>query len=351
MTASPEDERRSAIADHGGTGAVLDEALAYCRSPFDTAGLGPLRFPLPDERHLTDWRRYAQEGGERLWPYLQARLPQLRVPIREGISSTETYARLVRRGETVDEREFGATLTLDSPGLRLELHDHPAGALPVLVAPCRADFERLYRALVCRSEPVPVGPAVNAQMIAGLVNWDRVHRVRAAWSEERSPDEAGREWPAEMQRIAKSEPERFYDRLILLCDAPYGGRPASEYGLDHSEDDWLRASMRLRLEHEFTHYATKRLYGSMRLNLLDELIADAMGMTAALGGFRAHWFLVALGLSGGGPPAASARVQTYRGDLSDDAFQVVCALTAGAARALETCTMQHYDARCAPAIC
>lgn len=342
MTPLSPEARRATIAACGGRGAVLDEVLAYCESPFDTAALGPVRFPLADEPHVDAWRRYAAAGGDALWPYLQARLPQLRAPIREGISATDAYARLVRRGEPVGEADLGGTLTLESTALRLEIPDHPAGALPVLVAPTRGDFERIYRALVCRSEPAPVSPAVNAQMIAGLVNWDRVHRVRASWAAGRDADEAAREWPQEMKRIAASEPERFYDRLILLCDAPYGGRQAREYGLDLATGAWVSASMRLRLEHEFTHYATKRVYGSMRLNLLDELIADAMGMTAALGGFRAHWFLTALGLSSP-PPGPGARVHTYRGTLSDDAFRVACVLTARAAAALDVATARLYD--------
>jgi hypothetical protein len=214
----------------------------------------------------------------------------------------------------------------------------------VLLAPDREDFERLYRALVCRSEPVPVSPAVNAQMIAGLVNWDRVHRVRASWAEGRDPDEVARAWPAEMRRVAATRPDLFYDRLVLLCSAPYGGRSARDLGLDLSDDAWLQASMRLRLEHEFTHYATRRLYGVMRLNLLDELIADAMGMTDALGGFKARWFLAALGLSGSEPPAAGARVHTYRRELSNEAFRVVCALATRAADTLEACTARLYDA-------
>lgn len=50
-----------------------------------------------------------------------------------------------------------------------------------------------------------------------------------------------------------------------------------------SNQSWLKASTVLRLEHELTHLATKRLLGEMRLNLLDELVADCMGMVAALG--------------------------------------------------------------------
>jgi hypothetical protein len=43
------------------------------------------------------------------------------------------------------------------------------------------------------------------------------------------------------------------------------------------ERGWIQASSALRLEHEITHLEIKQYLGEMRLNLLDELIADAMG--------------------------------------------------------------------------
>ena len=46
----------------------------------------------------------------------------------------------------------------------------------------------------------------------------------------------------------------------------------------------------LRLEHEFTPLATREVLGEMCMNLLDELIADCMGMPAALGPFSAEVF-------------------------------------------------------------
>lgn len=46
----------------------------------------------------------------------------------------------------------------------------------------------------------------------------------------------------------------------------------------------------LRLEHELTHLTTKLKLGQMRINLLDELIADTMGQLVALGGFSADLF-------------------------------------------------------------
>ena len=80
----------------------------------------------------------------------------------------------------------------------------------------------------------------------------------------------------------------------------------------------------LRLEHELTHLATKRLLGEMRLNLLDELVADCMGMVAALGLFDAQLFGLCLGLDPNGAPLPAGRWRTYVPDLdAGDAHQAL----------------------------
>jgi hypothetical protein len=75
------------------------------------------------------------------------------------------------------------------------------------------------------------------------------------------------------------------------------------------------------------------------------LIADAMGMTHALGVFRSTWFLGALGLKGWPEVPATARVHTYRGDLSDEGFQLACEVSAHAAQALEKMPAPDKSAR------
>ena len=54
--------------------------------------------------------------------------------------------------------------------------------------------------------------------------------------------------------------------------------------------------MVIRREHEATHYFTLRFLGSARNHLLDEFIADYMGIVAAGGRYRADWFLCFMGL-------------------------------------------------------
>jgi len=101
----------------------------------------------------------------------------------------------------------------------------------------------------------------------------------------------------------------------------------------------------IRLEHECTHYFTRRLFGSMRNNLLDELIADYRGITYANGRYRADWCLWFLGLESFPEYRAGGRLENYRGDpaLSAAAMQVLASLVVSAARNLEQ--YDHDSAR------
>jgi hypothetical protein len=314
----------------------------YCRQAFDPARLPrPPVLPLPDEPQLEDWRRYEADAAGSGTPFLclQRRLPQLRIPIRDGISSTAAYAAAARRGEAFDEATFGGVLTLERPErFTFLIHPHPAGALPVLRPATRADFETLVRALACRNEPAPIHPSVNAQMVSGFINWDRVARLRDRW-----PGPPGT-WGAELQRLAAEEPARIRDRFIVVMAAPYSGVPADRLGLTLDPGAWIECSTAIRIEHEFTHYATKRLFGEMRVHAFDELVADCLGFTHALGAYRARWGLGCLGITEGPVLEPDGRLHAYRAGLDDRAFRELCGVAARAAGGLEEICGRYYEA-------
>jgi hypothetical protein len=261
----------------------------------------------------------------------------LRIPIRQGISATSAYAAVARRGEPFDEHSFGGSLALDKPErVGFVIHPHPAGALPVLSATIRADFEALVRALAYRSEPVPIHPAVNAQMVSGFINWYRIARLRQQW------DGHPEDWQAELARLADAEPWRIRDRFIIVMTAPYSGVPAERLGLDLDEDTWIAHSAAIRIEHEFTHYATKRLYGEMRVHAFDEIIADCLGLTQAFGTYRARWGLACLGLDRWPDLRAEGRLHAYRAQLDDDAFRGLCDVVVRASQAVERICAGYY---------
>ncbi|MCR5108110.1 MAG: hypothetical protein K6B28_08090 [Lachnospiraceae bacterium] len=101
------------------------------------------------------------------------------------------------------------------------------------------------------------------------------------------------------------------NRFIVLSKKPYSNVEASWMGIPKKE--WRERSMILRREHEYTHYYTRRFYGSARNNLHDELMADFFGIYAAFGYYRAEWFDHFMGLDG----REGGRISLYTQELSD----------------------------------
>ncbi|WP_420128811.1 DUF7005 family protein [Longimicrobium sp.] len=311
--------RADTLRAFGAGPAEVEELLDYNRPLF--AIPSALDLPLADEPFVETWVRYAADAKSRgVLPVLREHLVQLRFPVAAGISETEAYQAATRKGVlpagTADLRLENAD------GLRLLIHPTPAGAVPVLLTPCRADFESLVRALTRKNEPAPLPASMGACMVAGYNNWGRVAEVRRRWEAGEVDAGGARDWSTAFARL-KPRKELYQDRFVLLSSGPYSGVPAE--AMEMEPEEWSRASITIRLEHECTHYFTRRVLGSMRNNLLDELLADYAGIVAATGRFRADWFLRFMGLDVEDGCRADGRIWTYRGDppLSDAAFAVL----------------------------
>lgn len=330
MHAPPPGAAAEALRAFGARDAEMDELLAYTRNAFTAAGPVPLpaAFPLPDEPFVAAWEEYAAlAGGGRGVEGLRPRLVQLLFDVAEGASGTEAYRAATRRGVPP---AAGEGLRLCAPGrVQVWVHPTPAGRIGVMVAEERADFVRLVQAFTRRNEPEPVPDSMGACMVAGYNNWDRVARLRRDWARAH-PHAPEAEW-AEAFRALVPRKELYQDRFILLSSGPYSAVPARALGL--REGEWRARSLRLRLEHECAHYFTRRVLGSMRNALHDELIADFAGITAAAGRFRADWFLRFMGLEAFPAVRPGGRIHAYRGTppLSEAAFAVVAALLVAAA--------------------
>ena len=172
---------------------------------------------------------------------------------------------------------------------------------------------------------------------------DRIRTLRQEWEASFDYPPAQYEWAMEFRLHIKPFPSLYQDSFIILSQGDYSGIAAEAMGL--SEALWQRYSHQIRLAHECTHYATLRLFGSMRNNVLDELIADYWGIRRALGQYRADWFLRFMG-NEGDTWRDNGRIQTYRGDppLSDDAFHVLQGLLREAAHNLERVDQEIGDA-------
>jgi hypothetical protein len=321
--------RAQVLRRFGADSEVEGELLRYNENVFremvDLTG-----FPLPDEPFIPTWQQYQIEAEREGTIAVLARyLVQLRFPTQAGISVTSEYVAATRRGEGRNNPGDAEGLWFVAPEqCRLVCHATPAGRIPLIIAGEREDFVALVRALTKRNEPVDVPNSMGACMVAGYINWDRFHKAVA------DAQAVGRDAEEAFTHV-KTQKHLYQDRFILLSSGPYSGVSASDVGLDN--DRWRQTSLLIRREHECAHYFTRRVFSSMRNNLLDELIADYCGITAAAGRYRADWFLRFLGLESLPHYREGARLQNYRGDppLSDRAFALLARLVAAAATNLE----------------
>ena len=107
-----------------------------------------------------------------------------------------------------------------------------------------------------------------------------------------------------------------------------------------------------------THYFTRRVFGSMRNNLLDEILSDYRAIVATLGHFRADWLLTFLGLESFPDCRPGGRLENYLGvpPLSSGAVKILCSLVLRAATNLDalstrsaTLSERWADVRCCSA--
>ncbi len=325
------------LETHGAGIKEIEELSVYNQNLFNTVSLSPsLTFPLQPEPHIPLWQEYLNSASKiGAWSTLKNVLVQLNFPIQEGISQTDFYRAATLRGKNPQTIIEASGLVLQQPEkLGLKLHTSLGGTVPILLPNNREDFEALVRALTKRNEPQTIPASMGACTIAGYNNWDRIRRYRQQWSRE-NPDRCSEvDWQQEFKKIIPQK-SLYQDCFIILSNGFYSDVSAQEVNLNQSQ--WQEFSLTIRLEHECTHYFTRRLFNSMQNNLLDELIADYQGIRAVLGYYRADWFLRFMGLESFPDYRVGGRLQNYRGipPLSDRAFEVLQSLVVKAANNLE----------------
>ena len=266
----------------------------YCRRFKDADARWP-DLPIAADARDRWWETWL-EGREAsgCWNDLRLLLPQLYLQPGVDVHSSDAYQRLVMRGESAQPDDLERAPVLRDPsGTTMSIAQHPTGAVPVLCFRHHEDFVLAVRCLAHRCEAVPVQPTVHAQAISGLIHWGLIRELG-------------------MQTRCQ---------ILLLHRAPYASLAAETIPGHPETDHWLELSQTWRLEHELTHIACRRLVGEMRINLYDEIVADAMGMTKALGYFNADLFRRGLGLSSEGIPAAEARAHVYASTLDPSEHQ------------------------------
>lgn len=314
-----------------------NEILAYNENLFkhrDDLNLDS--FPLPDEPFVSAWERYVEEAQYRGdFEILKDRLVQFKFPIEKGISENKNYRAATRKGMSTENMPEAIGLSLECPEkFDISLYQTPAGKIPLLITRHRQDFMTLVRALSCRNEPKEIPTSMGACMVKGFNNWDRIWFYKKKWQENNLQNSSEIHWQEEFKRMIPKK-ELYQDRFIILSDGEYSGIPAEEMKL--SKEEWKKLSLVIRREHEATHYFTERVLGSAHNNVLDELIADYMGIVAANGFYRADWFLRFIGLEDYPNYRDGGRLQNYLGKspLSPKAFKALQTLVKRASENLE----------------
>lgn len=334
--------RSQTLAELGASSSEITELLTYNENIFhsDKCQL-PETLPPAPEAYITAWQQYVIDaekiGADEV---LKQALIQLQFPILLGISETEEYRAATRQGKFENTKSFTGLVFQEPKKLKIYIHQTLAGLIPVIIANNRQDFVSLIQAITKRNEPQPIPDSMGACIVSGYNNWNRIYQYQQQWKAKQA-NSFQADWSSEFKRLIACK-ELYQDRFIILSTGGYSNIPASQLGL--TETEWQQLSLKIRLEHECTHYCTRRFFGSMRNNLLDELIADYRGIVAAIGYYRADWFLHFLGLESFPNYREGGRLQNYRGEppLSEGAFKILQALVIRVAKNLEDFDKQFF---------
>ena len=280
----------------------------YCRPFVESAKQWP-SLPLPVQPGIKWWQKWLNNTPrEEYFQSLRSYLPQLCINPHHGASNSKSYKQLVLRGNEINKEANDNILQLkDQQSLSVRLVEHPCGTYPVIEVEDQNDFLSLVRCLAYRCELKQIQPSVHAQAVSGLIHWGLIRETNL------------------MDRC----------QLIILHRSPYSCLPSSVIPGKPTTQEWLEISQSWRLEHELTHLATKRLAGEMRLNLFDELVADALGMLKALKLFSADLFRQGIGLNNDASTNSTGRVHTYLKGLNENSRREACIYVLQRAQELE----------------
>ena len=236
---------------------------------------------------------------------LAKRFPQLYLKPEKGVSQSELYRAIVRKG---NRYEGSLSHFATSPQDSLTVEKTPAGEVTVVFLANRDDFECFYRIMACRCEPVEVPPTMGACYISGIHDWSRIHAHMAAYRESGGDDPSG-----EFARFT-AVPSNYKQTLLLLSDGPYSAVPAERTHYD--SETWLRLSREIRKYHELTHFVCRKLFPEKKNPIWDELLADCMGLLFATGEYSVPLAQSFLGIENG--VYVGGRLENYTDGTQDN---------------------------------
>ena len=198
--------------------------------------------------------------------------PQLSLGIKEGMSQSEEYRNIVRRGIMPDKLTFPFELSGEEDEYTL---DTPAGEVNVLYLPDRAIFEYFIKVLAYRNEPIEIPLSMGASLISGINSWRKIYAHKEEYLQSGKDD-----WDEEFARFI-SVKENYKDTVLIVSKGYYSALKP-EY-INMNSDEWLEKSKTIRIYHEISHYISRKLFIENKEVLRDEIVADAIGFIAAFG--------------------------------------------------------------------
>lgn len=272
---------------------------------------------VSDQNGISESEKQDVIKGSAVVGDLARRFPQLYVAPAEGAQEAHRLAAgcgMVPEGANLDH------FIGDDEDL-LSTVDTPAGSVETVFLKQRADFETFLQIIGHKSQPVPIARTMGAITYRGLADWGAVARAREAYLAN-----SGDDWGSEFRRLA-SVPGAFRAELVVVSEGPYSNVPADV--TSYSEEEWLRVSRGIRLNHECAHVVCRRLMPDDVLPVWDEINADVVGLLCATGRYDARIAALFLGVTKDG--FAGGRLSEYlddgqRGRVDDIAAEVHAAL-------------------------
>lgn len=198
--------------------------------------------------------------------------PQLSLGIKEGMSQSEEYRNIVRRGILPDKLDFPFELSGEEDEYTLNT---PCGEVNVLYLPDRNIFEYFIKVLAHRNEPVEIPLSMGASLISGINSWRKIYAHKEEYLQSGKDD-----WDEEFTRFISIK-ENYKDTVLIVSKGYYSALKP-EY-IDMDSDEWLEKSKTIRIYHEISHYISRKLFIENKEVLRDEIVADAIGFIAAFG--------------------------------------------------------------------
>ena len=197
---------------------------------------------------------------------------QLYIPITAGISSTEVYKDAALKGHIPFNHDLG--LILDEKDIYEEISTE-YGDVRYIYLYNRLDFENAVRKLAYKCEPLEIPKTMGAIIILGVNNWKKIklHKLQCEAN-------GNFDWKSEFRSFTSIK-KNYKDTLIIISDGCYSN--LSHIHTKFNEEQWKYISMNIRKYHELTHFICMNKYHELKQPIFDEILADCIGITYALG--------------------------------------------------------------------